>query len=97
MGDFPIAVVLAVIGGVAICGGSFFAIIAPGDGQTGMCCCPLVGIGALCGIGAVVLGITRGLSTAQCIVVSVCGGVAVVSIAWSVVASQRYERRRRRK
>ena len=47
---------LAVGGSILICLGSFVAYAAPGDGQTGMVCFPLWGLGGLMGISSVVIG-----------------------------------------
>ena len=82
------AVPLAVLGTLLICGGSFFAIVAPGDGQTGMFTFPLWGLGAWAGIAALIKA--RSASDGSMRIVGCLALIALASVAWSFYASVKY-------
>ena len=84
-------VVLAVLGTVAICLGSFVAIVAPGDGQTGMVTFPLFFLGSMLGIGSIIgfLATRPGSGTGWC--VAALAAIAIGSVIWSYLASAAYE------
>lgn len=81
-------VTLAVLGASFICFGSFFAIVAPGDGQTGMIAFPAWAIGACSGMSAISKSASASKATKKAV-----GAIAVVaigSVVWSLVASMTY-------
>ncbi len=77
---------LAFTGSALICAGSFFAIVAPGDGQTGMFTFPLWGLGAAAGISA----FRRGGDERRAVLILAL--IAIASVGWSFVASAKYSR-----
>ena len=90
MVDF-IAALLAVIALPLILFGAYFAILAPGDGQTGMFVCPAWLIGIRCGLVSLVLSFSCELKAIK-IGIWVCALIALSAGAWSYVASVQYER-----
>jgi len=81
-------ITLAFVGTALICAGSFFAIVAPGDGQTGMVTFPLWVLGAVAGI--VALGrAARGDARSEVLILA---GIAIASVVWSFLASVQYSR-----
>lgn len=77
---------------ILICLGSFFGIVAPGDGQTGMFLYPLWGIGGVLGVYAIVGVFKAHSSSVVRLIVIILACIALTSVIWSFVASAQYSR-----
>jgi len=84
---------IAVLATLLICAGSFFGIVAPGDGQTGMITFPLWFLGAVLGVWAIRLSLVAGSPRGHRWVVLLLAIIAFASVVWSFVASQQYAAR----
>jgi len=82
---------MAGLGCLSICGGSFFVIMAPGDGQTAMVAYPLWGIGAAFGLTSMTNSLEAGVSRETRRIVAALAMIAVLSVVWGYVASVQYE------
>jgi hypothetical protein len=90
------AICVGVVGALVMVAGSMGIAMAPGDGQTGMCCCPFWAVGGLLVVASIILACLPGASATARWVVAAAASAAVVSMAWSAIACVRYERRRER-
>lgn len=83
--------ILATVGCTLICIGSFVAISAPGDGQTGMVTFPLWLIGGALGIVTIVSYVAQGAQRSGGGWLILLGGISIGSVIWSFAAASRYE------
>ena len=89
MVDF-LSALLALIGLALICFGAFFAILAPGDGQTGMFVLPAWFFGIPCGLAGLIMSFWAELKPIK-VFVWIVALLALAAVGWSFYASYRYE------
>ena len=83
---------LARTGAILICIGSFFAIAAPGDGQTAMIMYPAWLAGGIIGLTALRMLCTSSAARSQWPLVGGLATVALLSVAWSFYVCFLYSR-----
>ena len=82
--------VLGGLGTILVVGASVVIAKCPGDGQTGMCCCPLV-LGLGLGIGAISIAIPGEVRTHERAALLGMATLSIASIVWAFVATKKYE------